>query len=263
MSGDLSSVGFNPTGHGSHASDSADFASACVRADRRPRLERADGRPAAASGNTSADGSDAAQLPPGVSVQDAADSAQRGTDLVAAPEPPKWTVDERIAWNEAWLAKAQLFFNDPLAAKYLTPEQLSAVRAALKSYSDQIKAFKELVAKYRAEGKEPSPEEIKAAFSGMREVRRELKSMIATVVTGVIEFMYSSAMTGLDSWAFTGLTELAGSIMASNAMFQSMLNEVSVSAADEMRNARFMDQLRNAFSRLRDMREAPQAEHRP
>lgn len=268
MSGDLS-VGMQPDVTHTLGNDSADFASACAHADRRQRSERGSTRPqsasTASSSSTSSSSSSSANttLPPGTSVEEAADTVEEGAELIVTPEPCTWSVDQRVAWNERWLARAEAFFNDPLAARYLTPEQLAKARADLKSYREQLTAFKELLAKYRSEGKEPSQEEIQAAFGGMREVRNSLKEMMAVVIGGVADSLYATFDTALDSSAFVDIISFSSDVTNCTTLFQSLLSESGASAFEEARNARFLDALRTEFGRLRESREHPRAEFRP
>lgn len=261
MSGDLSvNMPAGGTQHNNNTDHSDVFARACAQADRRHRTDNTN---RAASTGASSPSETSATTAPGVSVESAADTVEQGAKLVANPEPTACDLDRRIAWNEKWLADAMAFFSEPAVLSFLTPEQAAQVKADLESYAAQLKAFKELVAKYRSEGKEPPLEEVKAAFAGMREVRSDLKSMIGAVMDGVVDMSNSMALTAFETTMLLDAMATAESIMSSCAMQQTVMNDISMAVLDEARNSRYVYGQHIENSRLRQMREQTPESNRP
>jgi hypothetical protein len=257
MSGDMSVT--TSSGSDNYNTATHDFQGACVRAEGQQNV--GGGQATSTSSNSSSSSASSASsasgattlLPPGVSVEGAADSVNKGGALLTTPEPPTRTVDQRIAWNEQWLARTEAFFKDPGIMSFLDTAQVAQLKADLKSYRDQLTAFKALVAKYRSEGKEPSADEIKAAFCGMREVRRDLKGLIGVVMLGITKLIISMVETAHDSITLLHASSLALNVVSYGAQYMSIIGDTSKTELEEARELPFL--LRGAFFRLRDMRE--------
>jgi hypothetical protein len=259
MSGDLS-VSMPACGTHHHNTDTTDFAHACATADRR---QRANNNDRTISNASSTPTETSATMAPGVSVESATDTVKQGAQLVANAEPNESKLDQRIAWHEKWLAEATEFFSGEAVLSFLTPEQVAQAKADLASYAAQLKAFKELVAKYRAEGKEPSQEEVKDAFAGMREVRKDLKGLVGVVMDGVVDMSNSMALTAFETTALLDAMSVAASIMSTSAMQQSVLNDISLAVLEESRNSRYVYGQQIENSRLRAAREQTPESNRP